>query len=309
MVERLFGLVRENVPLVEHEHQALARLADFGNDAEVLDFETAGAVDHQDRHVGAANTFERTHVAENFNFVFDLRLLAEARRIGHHELDSVDSKVAVNGIASRSRNIGHHGTVFVQQAVQERALASVRAAENGKANRAFFTAFTTHRCGEHCNDFVHERKAGIARERTNGTREAKAKFQELVAFLTVGTVFALVRDKNHLLVEFADHTGELFVELGNAHADIDHEEHQVGLFDGVKNLGAHAIRENVNRIVRQKSASIDHRKFMALVIRVLVMAIAGHAIAVRHDSSATPQYAIKERGLAHVRAPYYTYDR
>ena len=127
--------------------------------------------------------------------------------------------------------------------------------------------------------------------------------------MTVGTVFALVRDKNHLLVELADHAGKLFVELGNAHADIDHEEHQVSLFDGVKNLGAHAIGEHVDGIVRQETASIDHRKFMALVIRILVMAIAGHAIAVRHDSGATPQDTVKERGLAHVRAPYYTYDR
>ena len=76
MVEGLFGLVRENVPLVEHKHQALARLADFGNDAKVLDFKATRAVDHKHRHIGAADAFERTHVAENFNFVFDLRLLA-----------------------------------------------------------------------------------------------------------------------------------------------------------------------------------------------------------------------------------------
>ena len=309
MVKGLFGLVRENVPLVEHEHQALARLADFGNNAEILDFETASAVHHEYRHVGSTDTFEGTHVAENFNFVFDLRLLAQARRISHHELDAIDRKVAVNGIAGRTRNIGHHGAVFVQQAVQESALACIGAAENGKANRAFFATFTTHRRREHRNHFVHERKASIARERTDGTREAKAKLEELVAFLTVDTVFALVRHKNHLLVEFANHAGKLFVELGNAHADIDHEEHQVGLFDGIKDLRAHAISEHVDGIIRQESAGIDHRKFMALVIGRLVMPIAGHAVAVRNDCGTTPQDSVKKRGLAHVRASNYTYDR
>ena len=127
--------------------------------------------------------------------------------------------------------------------------------------------------------------------------------------MTVGTVFALVRDKNHLLVELADHTGELLVELGNAHADIHHKEHQVSLFDGIKNLRAHAIGKHVDGIVRQESAGIDHRKLMALVIGRLVMPIAGHAVAVRNDCGTTPQDSVKKGGLAHVRAPYYTYDR
>ena len=309
VVEGLFGLVRENVPLVEHKHQALARLADFGNNAEVLDFETTGTVYHKYRHVGTADTFEGTHVAENFNFVFDLGFLAKASRISHHELLSIDRKVAVNGVTRCTRNIGHHGAVFVQQAVQERALACVRTAENSKANRAFFAAFTTNRSREHGNDFVHQRKASIARERTDGTREAETELQELVAFLTVGTVFALVRHKNHLLVELADHAGKLFVKLGNAHANIHHKEHQVSFFDGIKNLGAHAIGEHVDGIVRQKSTGINHRKFMALVIGRLVMPIAGHAVAVRNDCGTTPQDSVKKRGLAHVRASNNTYDR
>jgi len=308
VVEGFVRLVRENVPLVEDNDKALARLADFGNDAVILDFEPAGAIDHKHGKVGTADAFQGAHVAEDLDFVFDLRLLAQARSIGHHELLTIDNEVAVNGIACRARNVGDHRAVFVQQAVQQRALARIRAAEDSKADGARFLAFPAHGRRENGYDFVEKRKAGITRKGTDRAGLAKTEFQEFIAFLAVALLLALVRHKNHLLVELADKARKLLVEFGNAHADIHHKEHQVGLFDGVKNLRANAISQNVDGIVRQESAGIDHRKFVALVVRGLVMPVAGYAITVRDNGSTTPQNTIKERGLPHVRAPDYTYD-
>ena len=133
--------------------------------------------------------------------------------------------------------------------------------------------------------------------------------QEFVTLLAVSSIFTFVRHKNHFLVELAHHARKLLVKLGNAHADIDHKEHQVSLFDGVKNLGTDAIGQDVDRIVWQEASRIDHRKFVALVIRSLVMPIASHAIAVRHDSRPAAQDAVKERGLSDIRTSNNAYDR
>ena len=222
---------------------------------------------------------------------------------------SVNDKVTVDGIAGRSRNVGNHGAVFVQQAVEERTLASIRAAENSKTHRAFFAAFATHRRREHGDHFVQEREASVAGQGTDRTRLAKAKLQKFVAFLAVALQFALVRDEDDLLVELADEARKLLVELGDAHADIDHEEHEVGFVHGVKNLGADAVRQDVDRIIGQESTRIDDCKFVTLVNRILVMTVAGNTIAVAHHGGTAAKNAVEEGGLSDVRTSNYANDR
>ena len=83
----------------------------------------------------------------------------------------------------------------------------------------------------------------------------------------------------------------------------------VGFLDRVKNLRTDAVRKHVDGIVRQEPTRIDHGKLMALVVRILVMAVARHAVPVRDNGGPAAQYAIEERGLPYVRASDNTYDR
>ena len=301
VIEGLVVLVREDVPLVQDDHESLTGLTDFRDNAVILDFHATGAIHHQHGHIGTADTFERAHVAERFHFVFDLGLFAEPGRIGHHELLPVHHEIAIDGVAGRSRNIGNHSAFLAHEAIQQSALAGIRAAKDGKADGAFFAAFAEHGRRQHGDDLVQKAQAGIARQRTDSAGLTKAEFEEFIAFLAVALVFTLVRDQDDLLVELADKAGELLVELGDAHADIHHEKHEVRFVHGIKNLLADTIRKDVDGIVRQESAGIHDDKLMALVVRILVMAVAGHTVAVAHHGGPAAKDAVKQGGLSYVR--------
>ena len=112
MVKGFFRFVRKDVPLVQKDDEAFARLTDALDNAEVLFRNAESRVDHENGKIRTADAFFGAHVAENFDFIFDFRLFAETGSVGHDELFSVDGKGAVNRVAGRARNVGNDNAFF-----------------------------------------------------------------------------------------------------------------------------------------------------------------------------------------------------
>ena len=210
----------------------------------------------------------------------------------------------IDGVARGAGNVGHDGAVGAQDAVEQRRLPGIGAADDGHVQRF----------GELIGDLVlflrkqgHDIVEQVARAMAMQGRErrglADAERIELpdAVVLAIGVV-ELVHQQKDRLVAALEHAGDRLVLLGNAGAAVDHKQDDGGFLGGGEGLVANGRGEDVIALERFDAARVDDGELAAVPIGRVVRAVARDAAGLMDDGVRGLGQAVNERGLAHVGA-------
>ena len=210
----------------------------------------------------------------------------------------------VDGIARGAGDVGHDGAVGAQDAVEQRGLTGVGAADNGHVQRI----------GELVGDLVlflrkqgHDIVEQVARAMTMQGRERRgltdAERIELpdAVVLAIGVV-ELVHQQKDRLVAALEHASDRLVLLGDAGAAIDHKQDDGGFLGGGERLVADGRGKDVIALERLDTARVDDGELAAVPIGRVIRAVARDAAGLVDDGVRGLGQAVNERGLAHVGA-------
>ena len=174
----------------------------------------------------------------------------------------------VDGVARRAGNVGHDRAVGAQDAVEQRGLAGVGAADDGHVQRI----------GELVGDLVlflrkqgHDIVEQVARAMTMQGRERRgltdAERIELpdAVVLAIGVV-ELVHQQKDRLVAALEHASDRLVLLGDAGAAIDHKQDDGGFLGGGERLVADGRGKDVVALERLDTARVDDGELAAVPI-------------------------------------------
>lgn len=128
-------VVVEQIPLVEQHHDGAAALDGQAHDLLVLLGDAYGGVDDEQRHVGAVDGTQAADHGVVLDVLVHGALLANARGVDHAVVLAVALDHGVDGIARGAGNVRHDGAVGSQDAVEQRRLTGVGAADDSDVQR------------------------------------------------------------------------------------------------------------------------------------------------------------------------------
>ena len=168
----------------------------------VLVGQTDRAVDHEQRHVGAVDGAHRANEAVVLHVLVDLAFAAQARCVNDAVLLTVVDDHRIDGVTRGARHIRDDGAVVVGEAVGERGLARIRAADDGDVDDVLVVFFILEAAIDFAQviDYLVEQ---IARAMTvrggDGERVAQAQLIEFPQLIElVGGVELVDREQNRL---------------------------------------------------------------------------------------------------------------
>ena len=129
------AVVVEQVPLVEQYHDGAAALDGEAHDLLILLGDAHGGVDDEQRHVGAVDGAQAADHGVVLDVLVHGTLLANARGVDHAVVLAVALDDGVDGVARGAGDVGHDGAVGAQDAVEQRRLTGVGAADDGDVQR------------------------------------------------------------------------------------------------------------------------------------------------------------------------------
>ena len=123
----LCGLVLDDVPLVDGDHEALPLLDHVAGHVRVLRGQAVGGVEDEHGDVGARDRLEgaERRVALGGRARCDLAALANARGVDQDDLAATPRDRRVDGVAGRAGRVGHDRSRLAQERVEEARLADV----------------------------------------------------------------------------------------------------------------------------------------------------------------------------------------
>ena len=210
----------------------------------------------------------------------------------------------VDGIARRAGNVGNDRAVGAQDAVEQRGLTGVGAADDGHVQRI----------GELVGDLIlflrkqgHDIVEQVARAVTVQGRERRGLADAEGIELPDAVVFAigvveLVHQQKDRLVAALEHAGDRLVLLGDAGAAIDHKQNDGCFLGGSKGLVADGRGKDVVALERLDAARVDDGELTAVPVGRVIRAVARDAAGLVDDGVRGLGQAVNERGLAHVGA-------
>ncbi len=138
----------------------------------------------------------------------------------------------------------------------------------------------------------------------NSVNLAQAQFVKINQLLAAGVhAFGLVSHKNARLAQAAQVVGNVVVLGRQALARINDKKHDIGLGYGLARLVRHFAVNAAFACIWLKAACVDNDKFAPPVFAVAIVAVAGKACKIGHDSVARFGQAVKQGGFAHIGAP------
>jgi hypothetical protein len=129
------GVLGALVPLADHQHHRLALLVGEGGHLGVLLRDALRGVEQQQRDVAAIEALERGDHRELLQAQRDGALTPDARGVDEQVLLAVAHHQRVHRVARGAGHVGHEVAVLAEDAVDQRRLAHVRAADHRHADR------------------------------------------------------------------------------------------------------------------------------------------------------------------------------
>ena len=210
----------------------------------------------------------------------------------------------VDGVARGAGDVGHDGAVRAQDAVEQRGLTGVGAADNGHVQRVGeLVGDLVLFLGEQGHDVVEQVARAMAvqgRERRGLTDAERIELPDVVV-LAIGVV-ELVHQQKDRLVGALEHAGDRLVLLGDAGAAVDHKQDDGGFLGGGEGLVADGRGKDVIALERLDAARVDDGELAAVPIGRVIRAVARDAAGLVDDGVRGLGQAVDERGLAHVGA-------
>ena len=118
----------------------------------------------------------------------------------------------------------------------------------------------------------------------------------------------LVDGQHHGLAGAQQHVGHVFIRGGDAGADIGDQDDDGGGIDGDLGLLPHE-EQNLAVGAGLDAAGIHHIKLSAAPLALGVQPVPGDAGRIFHNAQPLAHQAVKEHGLSHVGATYYSNKR
>ena len=129
------------IPLVQHDNHGASALGRKARHALVLVGQANRAVDYEQRNVGAVDGAHGAHEAVVLHVLVDLAFAAQARCVNDAVLLTDVDDHRIDGVARGARHIRDDGAVVIGEAVGERGLARVRAADDGDVDDVLVVFF------------------------------------------------------------------------------------------------------------------------------------------------------------------------
>ena len=210
----------------------------------------------------------------------------------------------VDGVARRAGDVGYDGAVGAQDAVEQRRLTGIGAADDGHVERiGELVGDLVLLLGKQGHDIVEQVARAMAMQGRKRRGLADAERIELpdVVILAIGIV-ELVHQQKDRLVAALEHASDRLVLLGDAGAAVDHKQDDGGFFGGGKCLVADGRGKDVIALERLDTARVDDGELAAVPIGRVIRAVARDAAGLVDDGVRGLGQAVDERGLAHVGA-------
>ena len=174
----------------------------------------------------------------------------------------------VDGVARGAGNVGHDGAVGAQDAVEQRGLTGVGAADDGDVQRVGeLVGDLVLLLGQQGHDVVEQVARAVAvqgRERRGLTDAEGIELPDAV-ILAIGVV-ELVHQQKDRLVAALEHAGDRLVLLGNAGATVDHKQNDGCFLGGSKGLVADGRGKDVVALKRLDTTRVDDSELAAVPI-------------------------------------------
>ena len=210
----------------------------------------------------------------------------------------------VDGVARRAGNVGNDRAVGTQDAVEQRRLTGIGAADDGDVQRVGeLVGDLVLLLGQQGNDVVEQVARAVAvqgRERRWLADAERIKLPDAVVF-AIGVV-ELVHQQKDRLVAALEHAGDRLVLLGDAGATVDHKQDDGGFLGGGEGLVADGRGKDVIALERLDATRVDDGELAAVPVGRVVGAVARYAAGLMDDGVRGLGQAVNERGLAHVGA-------
>ena len=273
------AIVVEQVPLVEQHHDGAAALDGQAHDLLVLLGNAHGGVDDEQRHVGTVDGAQAADHGVVLDVLVHGALLANTRGVDHAVVLAVALHDGVDGVARGAGNVGHDGAVGAQDAVEQRGLTGVGAADDGHVQRiGELVGDFVLLLGQQGHDVVEQVARAVAvqgRERRGLTDAEGIELPDAV-ILAIGVV-ELVHQQKDRLVAALEHAGDRLVLLGDAGAAVDHKQDDGGFLGGGERLVADGRGEDVIALERLDAARVDDGELAAVPIGRVIRAVARDA--------------------------------
>jgi hypothetical protein len=315
--------VFHDVPLGDAEHQAAAFAQGELGDLQILFLEGLARVHHQHDDVGEADRVRGLGGRHPLELFLHLGALAEAGGVDQADLAILPAPRHLHAVARDAGFRPGDEAVVLQQRVDQRRLARVRAADKGEAHRTIrlgrgfgvgierlvFVVFLTLQArGDVGARFIgHQAIIEIAHPlamfggERNGFAEAHTPGIGDAALAL--PAFALVGAQNDRLAGFAEQLGEALVQRRHAFAGVEQEDTNIGLADGDLGLPAHArFQRTVGDIV--EAGGIDQLEFEIAQAAGRFLAVAGDAGLIVDDRDLPSSEPVEQRRLAHIGASH-----
>ena len=210
----------------------------------------------------------------------------------------------VDGVARGAGDVRDDGAVGAQDAVEQRRLTGIGAADDGDVQGVGelvgdFVLFLR----KQGHDVVEQVTGAVAvqrRERRGLADTERIELPDAVVF-AIGVV-ELVHQQKDRLVAALEHAGDRLVLLGDAGAAVDHKQDDGGFLGGGERLVADGRGKDVVALERLDTARVYDGELAAVPVGRVIRAVARDAAGLMDDGVRGLGQAVNERGLAHVGA-------
>ncbi len=214
----------------------------------------------------------------------------------------------VDGVTGGAGHVAHDGALLAAEAVEQRGLAGVGAADDGDADEVLGDLLLGG-LRQRSHDVVEDVAHAVAVLGADGVRIAQAQAVELVGVGVLQDGVALVDGQEDRFVGALQDARDGLVLLGDAGLAVDEEDDGVGLVDGENRLVANLALERILGIADLDTAGIAQRELGAVPVGIMERPVTGDALGLVHDGLGTLGNTVDERGLAHIGPAHHCNDR
>ncbi len=287
----------EEVPLVKHDRGRAGRLHRELGDPQVLGGDAFGRVAHHERHVRALGRTAGAQRGVVLHGVRHLRLPAHPGGVDQGHAAALHAQRRVDRVAGRACELRHDHAFLTQEAVDQRGLADVRAADHRQAQCV--PVGLELGGGQQLHDPVEQVARAEALRGRDRQRLAEAEAVKLGRLGQLRDTVALVGRHEARQRRAAQQVRELLVARAHPRARVDHQHRHLRLSEACARLLADRAGQRV-LVVEVHPAGVDQLEAPPVPLALHLVAVARHPRALVHDRLTRAAQAVDERGLAHV---------
>ena len=300
LLEIDFGALGLKVPFVDDRDQAASFAPRQRRQLLILHGQALDGVDHQHRHVGAAERRDGAADGGALERILHATAAADAGSVDQDVTGAGDLEQRVERVAGRAGGRVDERARKSEHTVHERRLPGVRSTDDGDADRVVARPGAGLR--RELQDALHERRDAVAVGGRDWDQLVDAEAVELVAVGEARRRVELVDGEEHAGAAAAQLDGGCLVggrEPGLAVEQVDHESRpleggEAGVADGPLEPTAGRLAFEAPGVDQQHGAVVEDGDRL--------VDVAGHARGRVDDGFAAAKQPVEERRLARVRA-------